>query len=102
MLFLVTNRSVAAVAKANCLRIGLALGNDFFYATVKRLALLLDSTETKCDRRQRNSRKDSGRNLNDAIGKHCFLLATAVLVIAAGVVACVLFRHKKKITPKTL
>ena len=62
--------SVAAVAKANCLRIGLALGNDFFNATVKRLALLLHSAEAKSDCCQGNSREDSGRDLNHAIGKH--------------------------------
>ena len=78
-----TTYSVPTITEANCLRIGLALGNDFFNATVKCLALLLHSTETKSNCCQGNGREDSGRDLNHAIGEHRFLLATAVLV--AGV-----------------
>ena len=44
-----TTYSVPTITEANCLRIGLALGNDFFNATVKCLALLLHSTENKGD-----------------------------------------------------
>ena len=101
-LFFGTNRSVAAVAKANCLRIGLALGNDFFNATVKRLALLLHSAETKSDRCQGNGREDSGRDLNDAISKHRVFLASAVFIRTAGFFACVLVGHKKEICARTL
>ena len=90
--------SVAAVAKANCLRIGLALGNDFFNATVKRLALLLHSAEAKSDCCQGDSREDSGRNLDNAIGKHRIFLATAVFLRASGFFACILVGHRKKIT----
>ena len=90
-----TNCSVPTVTEANCLRIGLALGNDFFNATVKSLALLLHSTETKSNCCQGNSRENSGRNLNHAIGKHRFLLATAVFALAAGLFTGGLVGHKK-------
>ena len=53
--------SVPTITEANCLRIGLALGNNFFNATVKCLALLLHSTETKSNCCQGNGREDSGR-----------------------------------------
>ena len=102
VLFCRTIRSVAAVAKANCLRIGLALGNNFFNTAVKRLALLLHSAEAKSDCCQGDSREDSGRNLNNAIGKHRVLLTSAVFLRAAGFFACVLVGHRKGITQETL
>ena len=90
-----TNYSVPTITEANCLRIGLALGNNFFNATIKRLALLLHSTETKSNCCQGNGREDSGRDLNHAIDKHRFLLATAVFALAAGLFTGGLVGHKK-------
>jgi hypothetical protein len=97
-----TSYSVPTITEANCLRIGLALGNDFFNATVKCLALLLHSTETKSNCCQGNGREDSGRDLNHAIGKHRFLLATAVFALAAGLFTGGLVGHEKGNTALTL
>ena len=89
-----TTYSVPTITEADCLRIGLSLGNDFFNATVKHLALLLHSTETKRNCCQGNSRENSGRNLNDAVGKHRVFLTTAVFLRAAGFFTCVLVGHR--------
>ena len=97
-----TTYSVPTITEANCLRIGLALGNNFFNATVKCLALLLHSTETKSNCCQGNGREDSGRDLNHAIGKHRFLLATAVFALAAGLFTGGLVGHGKGIAVWTL
>lgn len=94
--------SVAAVTKADCLRVGLAFRNDFFNATVKHLALLLHSPETKSDCCQRNGREDSGRDLNETIGKDFVFLANEVLLRADSYFSWVLLGQRTGITSWTL
>ena len=90
-----TTYSVPTITEANCLRVGLALSNNFFNATIKCLALLLHSTETKSNCCQGNGREDSGRDLNHAIGKHRFLLATTIFALAVGLFTGGLVGHGK-------
>ena len=102
MVFTGASCSVPAITNTNSLGIGVALRNDFFNTTVKQLALLLHSTETKSNCCQGNGRENSGRDLNHAIGEHRFLLATAVFALATGLFTGGLVGHKGEITETTL
>ena len=102
MVFTGASCSVPAITNTNSLGIGVALRNDFFNATVKRLALLLHSKETKSDCCQGNSRENSGRDLNYTIGKHRFLPATAVFAFADDLFSGSFVGHKGEITETTL
>ena len=94
--------SVTAVAEANSLSVGFSISNNLFDATIERLALLLQCTETKSDCCQRDRRDDSGWDLDDAVGEHCIFLATTVLLLAARFFAGDLVGHGLVVCLRTL
>ena len=94
--------SVPTIKDTNCLRIGLALGNNFLNSTVKQLAFYIHIIENKSDFCQGNGREPSCRDLNHVVGKHRFLLATAVFALADGLLTEGFFGHKREITETPL
>ena len=89
-------RSVAAVAVADGLGVGFALGHHLFHTSVEELALLLQRADANGDRGQGDSGDDRGRDLSHAVDEHRLLFAAAVLL------AVVRFAHRSGVTGATL
>ena len=93
---------VPAVAEANCLRVGFSISNHLFNAAAECLAFLLHSTEAQGDGCKREGRDNSGRDLDDAVGQHCFFLSATAALPAAGSCAGVLVGHGRMIFQRTI